>query len=144
MRDKISLYTINYVFANAKDCCVYGASFIALIIMLSYSYDLLPELVVSVYSILRFVISLASFTILGGIVGYLFFLVIIVKIAYKINGAPFHVGDTVHILVGPYRGREVRVYDVWPTRGQVRVELGEYEEKEIKDVFGWYEICSIK
>ena len=59
----------------------------------------------------------------------------------SLNGAPFQVGDAVHILIGPYRNRVVRVYEVWPSRGQVRVELGEQAEKNVKDVFWNFEVC---
>ncbi len=58
-----------------------------------------------------------------------------------INGAPFHKGDLVHILVGPHRDRVVRVYEVWESRGQARVELGEKERQEVRDVFSDLKIC---
>lgn len=57
------------------------------------------------------------------------------------NGAPYCKGDLVHILVGPHRDRVVRVYEVWESRDQVRVELGEHERKDTSDVFSLFEIC---
>jgi len=57
------------------------------------------------------------------------------------NGAPFRNGDLVHILVGPHRDRVVRVYEVWASRDQVRVDLGELERKDVVDVFSYFEIC---
>lgn len=57
------------------------------------------------------------------------------------NGAPFHKGDLVRILVSPHRDRLVRVYEVWESRDQVRVELGAKEEEEVKDVFSFTQIC---
>ena len=57
------------------------------------------------------------------------------------NGAPFTVGDRVHILVGVHRDAVVRVYEVWESRNQVRVELGDQEKKSVTDVFSYYQIC---
>ena len=57
------------------------------------------------------------------------------------NGAPFSVGDRVRILVGAHRDAVVRVYQVWESRNQVRVELGEQEKKDTKDVFSYYQVC---
>lgn len=57
------------------------------------------------------------------------------------NGAPFHEGDLVRVLVGPHRDRVVRVYEVWESRDEVRVELGEQERKDVTDVFSPYQIC---
>ena len=50
------------------------------------------------------------------------------------NGAPFHVGDHVQILVGHHRGRVVRVYSGWRDES-VRVEFGEKEKEQFKDIF---------
>jgi hypothetical protein len=50
------------------------------------------------------------------------------------NGAPFRVGDHVQILVGPYRGRVVRVYGGWRD-DCVRVELGDKAGEKFKDIF---------
>jgi transcription antitermination factor NusG len=40
------------------------------------------------------------------------------------NGAPYLPGDSVRILVGRHAGRVATVYQIWPERGQVRVDLG--------------------
>jgi hypothetical protein len=45
----------------------------------------------------------------------------------QLNGAPFHPGDEVEILVGRCRGRVVRVLDAENWQGSVRVDLGEAE-----------------
>ncbi|MBA4146915.1 MAG: hypothetical protein H0X66_02285 [Verrucomicrobia bacterium] len=50
------------------------------------------------------------------------------------NGAPFHVGDRVRILVGRNKDRVTRVYSDWRD-DCVRVELGEEEKEEFKDIF---------
>jgi hypothetical protein len=59
----------------------------------------------------------------------------------KLNGVPFHEGVWVRILRGPHRDCVVRVYEIWSTQGQVRVEIGEQEKKEFKDVFKYNEVC---
>lgn len=60
----------------------------------------------------------------------------------KINGSPFHEGDLVHVLVGPYRDRVGRIYEMWPSRNQVRVEIDEQAKKDVTDVFGYNEaVC---
>ncbi|MFQ5962438.1 MAG: hypothetical protein ACE5MG_13695 [Candidatus Methylomirabilales bacterium] len=59
----------------------------------------------------------------------------------ELNGAPFHVGDRVRILVGPHRDRVVEVYEVWDERRQVRVELGEVERNQVEDVFSFGSVC---
>ncbi len=51
---------------------------------------------------------------------------------------PYAVGDSVQILVGPHRGRNVRVYDVWASRRQLRVELDDAAREQVTDVF-WFE-----
>src|ERR1700737_1048614 len=43
----------------------------------------------------------------------------------QLNGAPFQVGDPVEILVGPNRGRVVRVVAALDGRARVTVDLGE-------------------
>src|SRR5207253_4613352 len=57
----------------------------------------------------------------------------------KLNGAPFHVGDRVCILVGPHRGRVVQVYSV--ERRQIRVQLGEQAKKDSTDAFLFTKVC---
>src|ERR1041384_2223589 len=56
----------------------------------------------------------------------------------KLNGAPFHIGDRVCILVGPYRGHVVRVYSI--ESKQLRVELGEQAKKDGTDVFSFTKV----
>lgn len=62
------------------------------------------------------------------------------NIRARVNGAPFQRGDCVQILTGLHRGRVARVYEVWGERNQVRVELGEQEKSETKDVFPHLEV----
>jgi hypothetical protein len=53
------------------------------------------------------------------------------------NGAPYHPGDSVRILVGRHAGQVATVYQIWPERGQVRVDLGEEARERTSDVFGY-------
>ena len=43
----------------------------------------------------------------------------------QLNGAPFQMGDSVEILVGPNRGRVVRVLEPLDGRAMVTVDFGE-------------------
>jgi hypothetical protein len=63
------------------------------------------------------------------------------RVAGALQGAPFHVGDPVWVLVGKYKDTLTRVYEVWDERGQVRVELGAKEREDVTDVFCIVAIC---
>ena len=88
----------------------------------------------------RAVVAILAALPLGAVLG-MFVWPFIQPIINSLNGAPFQVGDAVHILIGPHRDRVMRVYEIWPSRGQVRVELGEQAEKNVKDVFWNFEVC---
>jgi hypothetical protein len=60
------------------------------------------------------------------------------------NGAPFHAGDRVRILVGPHRGRIVEVREIWDFRNQVRVEIDAKATEDATDEFSPTEICREK
>lgn len=62
------------------------------------------------------------------------------RLGSKLNGAPFHVGDEVRILIGPHKGRLVRIYEIWDSRHQVRVDLNEQARNGVKDVFSFVEV----
>jgi hypothetical protein len=61
-----------------------------------------------------------------------------------INGGPFHRGELVQVIAGPYAGRIAAVYEEWPSRNEVRIDLGESEWKERKDVFSHVQLCRVK
>jgi hypothetical protein len=90
------------------------------------------------FSLLGFLVTAGALSWLGGAI---VLWPIVSWIVSRFNGGPFDVGDVVYILIGPHRDRTVRVYDVWPSRGQIRVELGETERAEVKDVFEYVEVC---
>ena len=72
---------------------------------------------------------------LGWLLGGLYLGVFVSAIARRINGAPYVEGDKIRILVGPYKNRVTDVYEVWTTRNQIRVDLGEEAKKNVTDVF---------
>jgi len=83
--------------------------------------------------------------ILGTFTGVLVSFLVIRVLFYVtkwMNGFPFHKGDTVQILVGKHKGHVAKVYDEWPERNQVRVDLGEKET--VADVFNYAEIFKIE
>ena len=58
----------------------------------------------------------------------------------RANGGPFKTGDTVQILVGPYRHRTSQVYEEWREREQVKVDLGETAKEKVEDIFSHNEL----
>src|SRR5688572_26591745 len=59
----------------------------------------------------------------------------------KINGGPFHKGDTVRVLGGRYRDQIGQIYEEWEVREQVRVYLGPEAKHRVRDVFSSIELC---
>lgn len=57
------------------------------------------------------------------------------------NGAPFHIGDHVQTLAGKHKGKVVRVYEEWPDRKQVLVNLGDQAKRDVENVFSEFELC---
>ena len=58
-------------------------------------------------------------------------------------GPPFQPGDWVRILAGPHRDRVSRVYSLWQG-DTVRVELGEKEKAEFKDIFSPVQLLKVQ
>jgi len=65
------------------------------------------------------------------------------RIRGRMNGAPFHPGDSVQVLVGPNRGRVFQVDVIWEERGQVCLELGEPRKKGVKFAFTYTEVFRV-
>jgi hypothetical protein len=61
-----------------------------------------------------------------------------------INGGPFRKGDLVQVLAGTHAGKIAALYEEWPARSQVRIDLGEQEWTEVKDVFTYVQLCRVK
>ncbi len=81
------------------------------------------------------VIAVIAALPLGGLLGLLFLWPLLFRIGGWVNGAPFQEGDTVRVLVGRHRGRVGPVYEVWASRGQVRVQLDPQAAQNVTDVF---------
>jgi hypothetical protein len=86
--------------------------------------------------------------VFAGAVGGFMLSVVLIRllrhIRVKINGGPFRKGDLVQVLTGPHAGKIAAVYEEWTSRGEVRVDLGEQEWKETKDVFSQVQLCRVK
>lgn len=80
---------------------------------------------------------------LGWLLCVLFLWPLFLAIAARLNGAPFHVGDRVCVLKGVHRGRVTTAYEIWGSRNQVRVDLGEAERIAVKDVFFYSEVARV-
>jgi len=59
------------------------------------------------------------------------------------NGAPFHEGDYVRVLVPPLQDVVACVYEIWPDRSQLRIDLGADSSRALKDVFSFVEVCRV-
>lgn len=131
---------IHYLLANGFKLSTWGTSAI-LTGSLGWVYFFRSGVsvreLVSLWSLLLMLLSLPLGWFLGGAVIW----PLVGSIASKINGAPFAAGDEVCILVGQYRDRVVRVYEVWKDRHQLRVDLDEQRKNEVKDVFSFHEVC---
>lgn len=62
------------------------------------------------------------------------------RLVARLNGAPFAVGEVVEVLGGKDAGRVAEIYEVWPTRGQVRLRLGEERASAVTDVFSEHQV----
>jgi hypothetical protein len=83
----------------------------------------------------------------GAAIGFIvswFFFKILWHVRVWINGGPFHRDDLVQIIAGDYAGQIAAVYEEWPSRNQVRVDLGESECIEVKDVFSYVQLLKVK
>jgi hypothetical protein len=78
---------------------------------------------------------------LGWIGGALLVWPFLQSIGSRINGAPWSEGDLVHVLIGQHRGHVGRIYELWPSRNQVRVRISEQAEKDVTDVYFYNEVC---
>ena len=59
------------------------------------------------------------------------------------NGAPFHTGDRVEILVGANRGQVAQVAEVWEWRGDLRVDWGPSVARKGRTIFGLAQIIKV-
>ena len=128
---------LNYFFAHAAAVAAFGgAAFLSFVVLWETAPALLGG-VAPLPSLLAIIISIP----LGMILGYLLFGYPLFFIGRIVNGGPFREGDSVRILVGPYKDRVVRIYEVWSERNQIRVDLGKPSEAAYSDVFSVLQVC---
>jgi hypothetical protein len=92
---------------------------------------------------LRIVFTAIVFGLLGWILG-MFIYPILCIIAIRLQGGPFVEGDEVIVLTKPYQGVKTKIYEVWESRGEVRLDLGSDLKASCKDVFSTVEVCKAK
>lgn len=90
------------------------------------------------------VISAVFTAAIGWLLGLMFLWPILARIAARIQGWPFAVGDAVWILSGKHKDVRTTVYAVWDERTQVRVNLGPEAEETFKDVFCMVAVCRVR
>jgi len=122
---------INYFFAHGFKIATWGTALLLGILTVWFYWSFSLSGVIAVFAALLF----------GWILGGVILWPLLFAIGNKLNGAPFRKGDLVRILVGQHRDNIARVYDVWTSRNQVRVELGEEAEQKMKDIFSFTEVC---
>lgn len=95
-------------------------------------------------SVLEGIVAIAAAYGLGALLGMLFLGRLFYPIVCWLAGAPFAVGDKVVILRGPRARKIAEIYEVWDSRGQVRLRLSEAEQKAVADVFSFNEVLKVK
>jgi hypothetical protein len=95
-------------------------------------------------SILEGILAIAAAYGLGALLGVLILGRLLYPVARWLAGAPFAVGDKVMILRGSRKRKIAEVYEVWDSRGQVRLRLSDEERKAVADVFSCYEVVRVK
>ena len=80
----------------------------------------------------------------AGVYIYLIFGRVLLFFVILINGGPFHKGDIVQVIHGEHAGKIGRVYEEWPSRGEVKVDLGQEAYDNVKDVFSECQIIRTK
>lgn len=83
----------------------------------------------------RIILGGFAFGAIGFIFGVVFFWQFLGKVALRIQGWPFHIGDEVEVISGKQAGRTALVYEVWESRSQVRLEMGKLAATSFEDVF---------
>ena len=95
-------------------------------------------------SVIEAILAIAAAYGLGALLGILILGKLFYPVVFWLAGAPFAVGDKVMILRGPRIRKIAEVYEVWDSRGQVRLRLSDEEHDAVADVFSCYEVFRIK
>jgi hypothetical protein len=59
------------------------------------------------------------------------------------NGGPFRKGELVQVIGGSRGGTVTTVYEEWPTKNRVRVDVGEEAAKAGKDIYSHLQLCRV-
>ena len=97
-----------------------------------------------ILSVLEGMLAIAAAYPLGALLGILVLGRLLYPLVSWLAGAPFTVGDRVMILRGPRKRKVAEVYEVWESRGQVRLHLSNEESDDVADVFSENEVVRIK
>lgn len=141
MQGRLSL--INHMLAHSFAICVLGGGAIAvgLVTRAFIEADVFSAGFFTIMlALVSYVLTFALGMVLGAFPGWMIF----GNIARFLQGAPFAIGDTLCILKGKHKGKIYRVYEVWPERRQVRLDLGASERERTEDVFNDWEVCKVK
>jgi hypothetical protein len=138
---------IKYLLAHGFALSTWGGSVLLTDWVVSICYpaiDLIGKGRLSRWYLLSVLVGVLVAIPLGWILGGVILWPLVSSVGRTVNGAPYAKGDQVRILIGAHRDRLVRVYEVWPSRHQVRVELDEQAKMTVKDVFMYNEVCREK
>jgi hypothetical protein len=134
---------LQYVFAHSVTICTWGGA-LALAVFVGRSLLRSPTQLLDKSFLFWFVFEILISLALGWTLSGFFISPFVCTFVGKLNGAPFHVGDLVQILVGQHQDHVARVYDVWAERRQLRIELSEQERNDVTDVFDYFQICKLQ
>jgi hypothetical protein len=94
-------------------------------------------------SILEGILAISVAYGLGALLGVLILGRLFYPVVRWLAGAPFAVGDRVMILRGPRKRKIAEVYELWDSRGEVRLRLSDEECLAVADVFSCYEVMRV-
>ena len=95
-------------------------------------------------ALLEVILAVAAAYGLGALLGVIVLGRLFYPLVSKLAGAPFSVGDRVIILRGRRKRRVAEIYEIWDSRGQVRLRLSDDEREAVADVFSYYEVMKTK
>jgi hypothetical protein len=113
---------------------------VALVSFASVSYAPLIAVDSGFSSLAGLALAVVAAYALGAILSILFVGPLVCRLIYRLVGAPFHEGDQVVILCGKRKGKITEVYEVWESRGEVRLRLSDDESESVTDVYLYYEV----
>jgi hypothetical protein len=134
---------LHFVIAHTFQICGVAGALAGvglLFVSLNEAGALIPDVTIVFWSVIAAVLMAA----MGWVFGVTFLWMMFGKIAARIQGWPFHVGDQVYILSGKNRNQIARIYEIWDERGQVRLELGDELKNAVEDVFCAVLVCRMK